>query len=804
MWRFTRFGNRLNTLSVALFSASVLMILYACADSTGLGSKIRSADLGIMIVEYFYPDSLKYPEAGPPAARLSPSGASTSRGVSANIVAPGSASLSSSSPLATYTVSAVPFAPESAPTKKFDKVCDDCVFANVPLGFSFTYFGNVYDKINVGSNGIVGFGPVDKDGHPLYQRDGCCTSGFIPRNDVNNNIIAIGWSRWISTTLNSIRYETRGTAPNRLFLLQYTNVMESGQNGHMTAQLVLYEHSNDIVIHTTELNALFRTHTLTQGIENLAGTEAYYVAGRDSAHFALANESVKFAVTATNQAPFITAPVDIAVNTDAKACAANVKVGVATATDDAAGVTVSGVRRDGLALDAAYPKGVTTITWTATDVEDVKSSAPQTVTVTDNENPVVTAPENKSVRTNKGVSFASVDVGTATAADNCPNVTVTGARSDNALLIAGYPLGVTTITWTAKDAAGNLGTATQTVTVHANQPPVFTSAPLAISASTDPGVCSANVSPSAPNATDDLVGGAITIVGVRNDAKDLHSPYPKGLTVITWTATDAEDASSSVTQSVTVSDKEKPSIVAPENRSVGNDRGLATATVAIGSAEVKDNCPNVSVSAARSDGLSLGSPYPVGSTTITWKAGDASENSNTAVQTVVVSDVEAPSVSVPANMTVNATSASGALVSYSPSARDNIGVTSLSCVRASGNQFPIGPNVVECTASDAAGNRASARFTVTVLGARDQLVNLLAYVQSLGLPNGTLQPLSNQLEAALRALDSEPQVACTKLNDFMRLANNKLSVPAGFSVMAASQTHMVGDAQRICGVLGCR
>ncbi len=795
MWRWTRFGNRSNSLKAGLFGAAALTILNSCSEGTGPHNTALSTD-GIVVTQFTYPDSIKNPPEPPPASRVTTNIGIQARGVSANLSSPGSVGFSSFASLPTYTVAAVAYAPEAAPTLGKGPVCDDCLMSNIPMGFNFTFFGNVYDKINIGSNGIVGFGD--------FMRDGCCSGSVIPLNDFNNNIIALGQTDWVPNRTTSIRYETRGSAPNRRFLVQFTDVMESSGTGVLTVQLVLYEQSNDIVIYTKTLSTSIKSHVLTQGIENRTGDEAIFIPGRVSAKFTLANDAVKFSVTATNKAPVISVPADISVNTSATACAANVNVGSATATDDAPGVTISGVRSDGLPLDAAYPKGVTTITWTATDVENVKSSAPQTVTVSDKQNPVVQAPANKSVRTNKGFSFATVDVGTATAADNCPNVTVTGSRSDNAPLSAGYPLGVTTITWTAKDEAGNLGTATQTVTVTANKPPVFPTAPPAIAVNTDPGVCSATLNPSAPAATDDIAGD-VTVKGVRNDAKDLTAPYPKGLTVITWTATDAEDASTSVTQSVTVSDNEKPSIAAPADRSVGNDPGLASATVAVGNADAKDNCGSVSVSTVRSDGLSLASPYPIGSTTITWKATDASLNSSSAVQTIVVVDVTPPTINVPANFSVNATSPRGALVTYVVSATDNVGVTSLSCVPASGSELAIGVSSVNCNASDAAGNKASASFSVTVRGARDQLVDLIAYVTSLGLPNGTAQPLLNQLDAALRALDGNSHVSCVKLNDFIALAGVKSSVPNGqvSGLSAAQSSNAVRAAQQICAVLGC-
>jgi uncharacterized repeat protein (TIGR01451 family) len=60
-------------------------------------------------------------------------------------------------------------------------------------------------------------------------------------------------------------------------------------------------------------------------------------------------------------------------------------------------------------------------------------------------------------------------LGTATATDNCGSATITRSPSGNT-----FPVGVTTIVWTATDAAGNTSTANQTVTVIDNTPPVIT------------------------------------------------------------------------------------------------------------------------------------------------------------------------------------------------------------------------------------------------------------------------------------------------------------------------------------------
>jgi hypothetical protein len=72
----------------------------------------------------------------------------------------------------------------------------------------------------------------------------------------------------------------------------------------------------------------------------------------------------------------------------------------------------------------------------------------------------------------------SLDPGTATAGDNCPGVTVVGVRSDSQPLNAPYPVGTTTITWTATDAStdplNNTASAVQTVKVKDATAPTIT------------------------------------------------------------------------------------------------------------------------------------------------------------------------------------------------------------------------------------------------------------------------------------------------------------------------------------------
>jgi hypothetical protein len=174
--------------------------------------------------------------------------------------------------------------------------------------------------------------------------------------------------------------------------------------------------------------------------------------------------------------PLITAPANVSVSTGpgASSCGAFVSdatLGTATASD---GCSASvNVTRTGVPSGNNFPVGTTIVTYTADDGHGHTAKAYQSVTVTDNTPPVVTTPANINVNAPANSCSVSLDPGTATATDNCPGVTVAGVRSDSQPLNAPYPVGTTTITWTATDAHGNSASGTQTVKVNDVTPPTI-------------------------------------------------------------------------------------------------------------------------------------------------------------------------------------------------------------------------------------------------------------------------------------------------------------------------------------------
>lgn len=110
-----------------------------------------------------------------------------------------------------------------------------------------------------------------------------------------------------------------------------------------------------------------------------------------------------------------------------------------------------------------------------------------------------------------------------------------------------------------------------------------------------------------------------------------------------------------------------------------------------------------------------GSTFPLGMTPVNCSASDAHHNTATASFKVTVVDTTPPVITVPGNLTAEATGPGGAVVTYTASATDLVdGSVPVTCTPLSGATFALGPTPVSCSATDAHGNRASGNFSVTV------------------------------------------------------------------------------------------
>src|SRR5262249_25581348 len=105
-----------------------------------------------------------------------------------------------------------------------------------------------------------------------------------------------------------------------------------------------------------------------------------------------------------------------------------------------------------------------------------------------------------------------------------------------------------------------------------------------------------------------------------------------------------------------------------------------------------------------------------GALTLSLQVTDATGCIGNCMEVVTIQDNEPPSITCPANVTVNA--APGVCVSnvtFTVTASDNCAVTNVTSSPSSGFAFPVGVTTVMNTARDSSGNASTCTFTVTVL-----------------------------------------------------------------------------------------
>ncbi|WP_309895643.1 kelch repeat-containing protein [Archangium sp.] len=106
-------------------------------------------------------------------------------------------------------------------------------------------------------------------------------------------------------------------------------------------------------------------------------------------------------------------------------------------------------------------------------------------------------------------------------------------------------------------------------------------------------------------------------------------------------------------------------------------------------------------------------PYALGANTVTLTCKDSAGNTSSCEATVTVRDLDPPTITCPSVPPLTCVDG-GAIISLSPTAHDASGAVTTMCTPASGTRLPPGLTTAVCTATDAAGNRASCSVDVTV------------------------------------------------------------------------------------------
>ena len=358
-----------------------------------------------------------------------------------------------------------------------------------------------------------------------------------------------------------------------------------------------------------------------------------------------------------------------------------------------------------------FPFGTTTQSFVATDVAGNAKTSNVIVKVLDTVKPVLSGPA--SITVNPGAlgtvfsaanGFSVSDASMINAPVGVTPVAVTQSVAGTVLLVANT---TTLVTLTATDPSGNTGTLVVSVIAKLLTPPHFTRVPV-------------NQTVEGGAAIDLLATAVDGLNGTLTVTSNAPAKFPLGATTVTFTAKDASNQTVTASVVITVVDTTAPVITAC----------TAPLTVFTSPASV----PNMIAGVTATDYSTFtvtqspvaGTQYtlPTGTTSllvpVTLTVTDSSPNHNvsTCSTSLTLKKATQPPVLTQSNVTVPATGASGAVVTFAPTVVDPIDGTNhdlVSCLpRASGSVFPIGTTTETCSATDTAGLTGTVTFTVTV------------------------------------------------------------------------------------------
>ncbi|MCG3147974.1 MAG: hypothetical protein PCFJNLEI_01415 [Verrucomicrobiae bacterium] len=310
------------------------------------------------------------------------------------------------------------------------------------------------------------------------------------------------------------------------------------------------------------------------------------------------------------------------------------------------------------------------------------------------------------------------------AAANC-QATVTAAQVNNGSSdpdgdpitlglapVGPFALGTNNVTLTVADNKGGTNTCVAKVIVRDTTLPTIT-CPSNISTQLAPGQVSVIINFPAPTTGDNCGVASVTSVSVSG------SSFAIGSTIVTNRVVDNSGNTNLCTFTVTVN--------AP-----GNQAPLAVCqdVVVLAGANCQASVTAAQVNNGSSDpdgdpitlGLSPAGPFALGTNNVTLTVADNKGGTNTCVAKVIVRDTTLPTITCPADVSVNVPAGQTSAVVTFPAAQasDACGLQSVTSSPASGSTFPLGQTTVTSTAVDNAGNLNTCTFTVTVTQTENQ------------------------------------------------------------------------------------
>ncbi|HET6398515.1 MAG TPA: cadherin-like domain-containing protein, partial [Candidatus Thermoplasmatota archaeon] len=141
---------------------------------------------------------------------------------------------------------------------------DDSYTGPVPIGFTFRHYDGLFTDAYLASNGYI----------TLSATSATTISGTLPSVAAPHGVIAGAWTDWNpGCNTGTLHYGTFGTAPNRYFVYQFTDIDRYSYCGGApegTFQIILHEGG---WVEMQYLSLALPIGSVTIGIENFAGND---------------------------------------------------------------------------------------------------------------------------------------------------------------------------------------------------------------------------------------------------------------------------------------------------------------------------------------------------------------------------------------------------------------------------------------------------------------------------------------------------------------------------------------------------
>ena len=373
--------------------------------------------------------------------------------------------------------------------------------------------------------------------------------------------------------------------------------------------------------------------------------------------------------------------------------------------------------------------GSHTIHWTVTDASGNSATCETSVLISDDQSPTIACVGDHGRSTDDANCYYTVigDEFDATFTDNetATCIITNDHNSGSSLSGSTFPVGATTVTWTVTDVSSHTATCSFIVTVFDNQTPTITcvnNQTRYLSTGCNYTVSGAEFD---PNHSDNCSGEIISNDYQSGTTLD-GAEFPEGTTTVFWTIRDASDNETICSFEVFVADNFAPSISCTGTLTVASTTGMC-GYVAI-SDELdpltSDNCGIPTLYNDYNSSSTLADAYFTGTTIVNWMVTDASGNTASCTSTIIVIDLESPTISCIGSQsrytTLNSCDYLVIGDELDPTFDDNCSGSTLSNNLSSGsslagNTLPQGTTEVVWTATDANGNQTTCMTSITVI-----------------------------------------------------------------------------------------